>query len=575
MGSKRSGAQRAGRQAVTRRQQKRARMSLGPAPRTPAQVKAGATIAEIPEVRQAQAPAAILAPASAPAPQSAPAPAKKDAPRVDVAARAGGAPTARPEWRADQSGPDTQPLVVPQTPGRRRYPTLARMASIAPRHPADSSSASALEQAVPPPVAATAAGGADGAPAWPLRFHAIRPERRPRRMRVGHPMPLPRADVVLVVASLHAALAVVATLVGAALLLAGSRLWFWPLLLAGAAGPGGWVAYAASQAGRRHTTAAAALACSQAGLLVWALAVAGPRTSLLLLVPGAVFLALRTSGRTTAALLAVAALAAYATDRVLSLVWGVPPVIPLDPLPSALLDGALAALGVLLAIAGAFDATAGRAQAELVARARLGEVRRLQARIDRLRRQSEDDAAALYRALDSALEGTPAHDAGVDGVLSPVVARIVDVGEYVADLRDELRERYSLEAALGQLALALERAWLGLAWSWPAPTGTPVDDVVSLLRTPNPRHLAPLVAEDQPTAPIPVPTDPEMRARRRVIPSPRSNPNLTSGARHTDPRHDIAHALARPELRPPARHTSPLRWQEWDEWRAWQGDPAD
>lgn len=388
-------------------------------------------------------------------------------------------------------------------------------------------------------------------------------------------MPLPRADVVVVVAGLHAALGVVAALAGAALLVAGSRLWFWPVLLAGAAGLGGWVAYTASQSSYRRTIAGAALGCSQAGLLVWALAVAGPRASLLLLVPGAVLLALRTSGRTTAALLATAALAAYATDLVLSLVWSVPAVIPLDPLPSALLDGTLAALGLLLAIAGAFDATAGRAKAELVARARHGEVRRLQARLDRLRRQSEDDAAALYRALDSALEGAPADDASVDGVFSPVVARIAGVGEHVADLRDELRERDRLEAALGHLALALERAWLGLAWSWPAPTGTPVDDVVLLLRTPNPRHLAPLQADDQPTAPIPVPTDPEMRARRRVIPSPRSNPNLASGARHTDPRHDVAHALARPELRPPTRHTSPLRWQEWDEWRAWQGDPAD
>lgn len=579
MGSKRSGSQRASRQAITRREQKRARHpSLGSVPRPATPTSATPFVRpRTGEVVATAEPSAML-----PELRTALAPMPEPAPPAEIVEPSDAAP-ATAHNIPDESGPDTQPLlharVAHTYAGRQRYPTLARMASITLRRPPAAPQASPAEEP-PLPSAATSTGstaeaGPEASHPAPRHDHPARPADRPRRAAAGRPLPLPRAEVVLVVASAHAALAVVATLLGAALLLAGYQLWFWALILAGVAGVGGWVAYAATQTARERALASAALVCSQAGLLGWALAFVGPRVALLLFVPGAAILAQRTSGRRAATSLVVLALAAYATDVVLSLTFGLAPAVALDPVPSAILDGALAAIGLLLALFGALDATAGRAKAELVARARQGEVRRLRARIDRLRRQSEDDAAALYRALDSALEGAPPDVAGVDGVLSPVAARIADIGEHVADLRDELGERDKLEAALAQLALVLERAWLGLAWSWPAPTGTPVDDVVSLLRTPNPRHLAPLLADDQPTAPIPVPTDPEMGARRRVIPSPRSNPDLTSSARHTNPRHDVAHALAHPEPRPAVSHTSPLRWQEWDDWRRWQGDRVE
>lgn len=593
MGSKRSGGLRTGRQAVTRREQKRAKMaSQNTTPRTTHPTKTAATpnISTAPEsnldtsmleqviVEQVAASPSLTTsgPAFAPGPppeQAEPAPEREESTSPQIAASIPESDI-EPiiEERSDLSDPDTLSLPATQVGGRRRYPTLARMASISPRNAPPTHEAHVGEA----PAAATSDMSMDEKAVTSLRWYrrTRTPTSYPRlhRAAVGRRLSLPPSFIVVVVAGIHAALTVMTALASAALLLTGNPLWIWLLALSGILGAGAWIAHADTQSSTRRSLAATALACSHIGVLVWALAFLGPRPSMLLLVPGAGFLALRVGGRGLATFFAAACFTAYMASAVLAPVLGLAPVISLGTPIDAVFDDTLIAVGLTLALAGAFDATAGRAQAELLAQMRRRETQRLQTRVDRLRRQAEDDAATLYSAVDAAREGRPLEVAGVDGVFSPVIGGIAAIGQYVLELQEEMRLSNKVEAAIGQLILALERSWLGLAWSWPAPTGTPVDDVVSLLRTPNPRHLAPLLADDEPTGPIPVPTDPEMPARRRVIPVPRTDPRL-DGLSLYDMEMWLGAAPA--PTRRVAPQTSPLRWQEWDDWRGWQGDPTE
>src|SRR5262249_51691991 len=168
----------------------------------------------------------------------------------------------------------------------------------------------------------------------------------------------------LLVATAHVAVAAAAALLGAALLLAGQALAIWLLLLAGLAGVGGGLAYLFFQDEDTQPLAGGMLPASQVGILGWALALVGPRPTLLALMPALMLLALRCAGRIAAGLFVCAALAVYVVAAVLALQFGLLPALQLDSLGLVLLDGACVCAGLLLTLVGALNAAGGRARAE-------------------------------------------------------------------------------------------------------------------------------------------------------------------------------------------------------------------
>jgi hypothetical protein len=168
----------------------------------------------------------------------------------------------------------------------------------------------------------------------------------------------------------------------------------------------------------------------------------------------------------------------------------------------------------------------------------------------------------------------------MEGPLSQLNATIELFGERLAILQRDREERLRLEAALLNLTRAMERAWLGLPWTWPKLSGTSLDQLVALLRTPTPRDVQPEAGSQQTSPLVTIPTlDPSVTPRPWEAPRqhPRVREHLsdltwsfaqsTGRRRHYQPRDDEASdGNAAPSS---ARDSSPLPWVEWDKWRDW------
>ena len=61
------------------------------------------------------------------------------------------------------------------------------------------------------------------------------------------------------------------------------------------------------------------------------------------------------------------------------------------------------------------------------------------------------------------------------------------------------------KSATRRLTRVIERAWLGLSWSWPDATGTILDDLLALLRTPPPPDTPDLRDDTAPTGQVVAP----------------------------------------------------------------------
>ena len=160
----------------------------------------------------------------------------------------------------------------------------------------------------------------------------------------------------------------------------------------------------------------------------------------------------------------------------------------------------------------------------MVARARAVEHAALhtEAQLDHLRTQTDDDAEALRRALRLALRGEQPERVYARGSLSVVAEEINTVVERLVDLGLDRVERKRLESATRRLTRVIERAWLGLPWSWPDATGTLLDDLLALLRMPPPADLPDLLDDTTPTGQVVAPhlfrnwqaTDADLTAQR-------------------------------------------------------------
>lgn len=328
----------------------------------------------------------------------------------------------------------------------------------------------------------TGTGDSGGQRTAPARRSALTP-RFLRAIQRGEPV------VVLRAAMGHGVSAVAAALAGAAVLLTGDLGGTSFLVLAGWTAAGSAVAFAVLYRWRSARRGAIVLVITQLGALAWALVLLGPDTTLVVLVAPAIWLALRMGGRRAVVLCAVGALALYAAAIAAVAIGGPVPRLHLEDGARLMLHGTIGVAGVVLTAVAALAAATARDRGEAAARARLYELRLLRAELGRLRATFEDDGQRLEAALARGVRGRGSEPIAADGALSPVAEAVNTAIERLATLQKDREDRLRLEGALRTLVRALQRAWLGLAWSWPDPSGTPLDELVILLRA-TPPHAA-------------------------------------------------------------------------------------
>ncbi|HEY7850011.1 MAG TPA: hypothetical protein VIC27_08095 [Ktedonobacterales bacterium] len=356
----------------------------------------------------------------------------------------------------------------------------------------------------------------------------------------------PRVIVLSWTAGGHVAVACVAALIAVIAALRSSAgpdalaVFEWALALALIAGVGAAVGYACAQIGRPRL-ATLALALSQLGALTWALGLLGPRAALLTLAPASAALALRGAGRLSAVAAALGWMTFFIVAEALTLSGALTPSLALSGVGAALVDVALPLVGLWLAVSILNSLYVSRLN--VVARGRAVEHAALltEAQLDRLRTQTEDDADALRRALGEALRGEQPERVYARGALSVVADEVNAMADRLIDLRYDRAERKRLESATRRLTRVIERAWLGLSWSWPDATGTILDDLLALLRTPPPPDTPDLLDDTTPTGQVVAPhlfrgwqvAEPDPTAQRTQpglpsLPSIPSAPSLPS-----------------------------------------------
>lgn len=375
------------------------------------------------------------------------------------------------------------------------------------------------------------------------------------------PHPLPALDPLPPLAGVQVAVAVCGALSGAALLVVGHPAGWWPLTLAIIAGIGGWLA---SLPSAHPTRAGWALIVSQLLALGWALALVGPRSALLVVAALIVLLALWLRGRGAAAMAAALAVMLYVAAVTLTVVNALRPALVLDASSGAVFDGAVSCFGLLLILWLALRLYTSAVKAEALAAARSFEMAVVSDRALALRHQVEGDAERLRLALREAQTDAPVPEVSAAGALSPLADEIDVTAARLHALHRDRGERRQLERAIARLARALERAWLGLPWEWPDASGTRLDDVVALLRSPNPREIARAHLDDT-SGLLPIPTldaayEPPWAPPQPhpLAPLAEPEPLWSSGELRA------AYRNAEWGARQPV-----LPWDEWDDWRGW------
>ena len=319
-------------------------------------------------------------------------------------------------------------------------------------------------------------------PAAPLRTYAY---RRPLRRSYGHHR-LPEVNLIQPVAALHAALMAVAALTAVALLsLNQTPAAFWALALALVVGLGAGLGYLASQQ-HAYRLGAAVLLLSELAALAWALLLFGPQPALLLLLPALLALALAALGRWSAALVTLGALAIYLIALATTLMGTLHPFVVMSAPQSLLAQSAWVVVAGVITLCVMLNLSASRARAIAAARASQHEATFLHMSMVAQRERMEDDALDLQHALAEALRGRGIPPTRAQGPLHPLAETLDVAAERLVTLQRDREDRLRLEGALRAVVRAVERAWLGLPWSWPEPSGTALDELVAFLRTPRP-----------------------------------------------------------------------------------------
>lgn len=397
--------------------------------------------------------------------------------------------------------------------------------------------------------------------------------------RHARPVPLPRTELATPVAVVHAAVAAIAALTGAALLVQGQPGALWALSLALIAGAGGWLAYALAQPSGGRRSAGQVLVTSQVATLAWLMALLGPRAALLAGVPALALLALRMAGRGAALGVVMASFVLYAAGTLLTLGGVLVPALSLDAGGQTLVDALALAAGLSAALFGLLNYASRTARAEQVTQARVHETHVLRARLAQLTQQLEDDGERLDAALAHALQGSGIPPVSADGALRPLAETVNAVADRLKTLQRDREDRLRLEGSVRAITRAVERAWLGLPWAWPDWSGTATDELVALLRTPRPhderegREARAAWNEETPTllqlpalarGPMSRPSDAELPQAH-----PSAYPYGAKAANGWSQPLSPPFGVARTPVRSSAQET-PLPWSEWNKWPNWE-----
>jgi hypothetical protein len=272
------------------------------------------------------------------------------------------------------------------------------------------------------------------------------------------------------------------------------------LAFAALAGGSAGLAYLLDQRRGMRMWSAALLAASQIAMLGWVLVMIGPRPALLAGVPALFILMARVLGRERSRIHALLLLGLYGLCALLAGTGQLMPLLTIQGSAARWLDAVVVLLGASLSLLVLDGVLVGRERARALAQARAYEARTLRERMVWERTQTEAEADALHTALAAALRRRVVFPITMEGPLSLLATTGNRVLERLAVLHQDREERQHLEDALRRLIRALERSWLGLPQTWPAQTGTAVDEVVALLRAPRPADMpAPSWPDDGPT----------------------------------------------------------------------------
>lgn len=369
----------------------------------------------------------------------------------------------------------------------------------------------------------------------------------------GH-QPLPPIDPVPVLAVLHAGIGAVAALLAAGCVLLGSSLAVMMLVLALVAGGTGALASLLGKSTVRRADAGVVLLLGQFAMLGWACTLVGPRAAFLLLVPGIAFWAVRVLGRGVLIPVGACSVLLYSGAVVFLLAGPISPALPLDTQAGAILDGVLVVMGVTLALFGIEGLLRETAKASARARARDLEVVALRARLRTLEAEVAAEREGIATALRRTLRLRRTEPLVGEGPLAALYPVVNALGERLVALHRDREEWLHLEGAVQRLTHAVERAWLGLPWTWPEPTGTSVDELAALLRAPGLDDKDPDSRGKFPLVPIPSAEVERERLRREAdLPVSRAHSTTLSRLR------SVTH-YSLPELEPPASGASSPSW---------------
>ena len=375
--------------------------------------------------------------------------------------------------------------------------------------------------------------------------------------------PLPEVHLALPVAGLHAGIAAIGALIGAGLLIGGSAYAFWVLALSAISGIGAGLAYLFGQQRGSYRLAGTCLLVSELGILIWANVVLGGADALLVVGVAVVLVALRTIGRGGAIVAAVSALAIQTTFDIQHAYAPTPAAFSLAPVAYAIVSGSLTAIGLLCVVWLAMGLFSGRAKHEHAASARQYELHALRTHTSQTQLAQEENIARLQKTLDAVLQGGLPERPDVEGSYNALASGIVILAERLRVLQREREVRLRLEGAVRRLTNTMERAWLGLEWTWPPETGTPLDELVAVLREPGRVTDREPVADELPTL-VPMPTpDPTFRTLRpdaHDLPE-QTVPEISAG--------QVVNDEAGVDLNDDTASGPPhsLPWHEWDAWR--------
>ena len=217
--------------------------------------------------------------------------------------------------------------------------------------------------------------------------------------------------------------------------------------------------------------------------ILFGVALIGPRLETLVLLPGALLVtALLVDNLVIVVAGGVLGILAYGVAAVMTQLGVLRAIVFVDNGVMRLLDVAFAVVGLtLLLVAITLVVTQLR-------RALSGEaatdhrLQVLERRTQAKRAVIDADAIALQTEIARTLRGATPRQITTCEDLAPLSTMLNAMTTRVPGLLADREERLRLEKAIRDLATALETAWAGFEWTWPAPTGTTVDRLVTILR---------------------------------------------------------------------------------------------